>query len=310
MNSRWRLNLVLLILVSVLVLLAVYEPGKKAPVVQPITPLLISDIDRIGIKYGDSDIQFRKQATHWIITAPVKTVASQLRINGLLELAGAHSFASFAVAPEDLEKYGIGKGQITFNDTSIRFGDVEEVNKRRYVYVNNKVHLIVDSYYHQLITDVTSFVSTRLLPPDSKIASLGLKPLKQPYLKLQRAAGERWRVLPDSVLASADQLNQLIDTWQTGTALYVSKATAAPSAGTIDISLVSGKTLAFQIIRTEPDEFILRRPDIGIDYHMLAETRKQLLQLPALENNTPEDIRHDNDLGQGSTDSSRDAAKK
>ncbi|GMR07220.1 MAG: hypothetical protein BMS9Abin26_0222 [Gammaproteobacteria bacterium] len=300
MNTRWLLNLVLLILVSVLVLLAVYEPGKKVPIVRPITPLIISDIDRISIKRGDSDIQFRKQATHWIITSPVKTVASQLRINGLLGLAGAHSFASFEVAPEDLKKYAIGKGQITFNDTSISFGDVEEVNKRRYVYVNNKVHLIVDSYYHQLITDSTSFVSSRLLPPDSKIASLGLKPVKQPYLKLQRTADDRWRVLPDSVLASAEQLNQLINTWQTSTALYVSKASAAPSAGTIDISLVSGETLAFQIIKTEADEFILRRPDIKVDYHMLAETRKQLLQLPALEN----------DPAQGSTDSSRDAANK
>jgi hypothetical protein len=281
MNCRWLLNLGLLVLAGVLVLLVIYEPGKQPAVITPLTTLTPDNIQRINIdNKASGSIRLQKRNGTWYLLEPYQVPANRLRMDGLLSLAETRSFAAFTVNESELDKYGLDKpkGSIQLNDVTIYFGDTEEVNKRRYVRINDMVHLIADTFYHQIITDATSFASTELLPPGSqpKIINLG-------NLVLRRQDDGSWDLQPDQV-ASADQINQLVQAWQQAAGVYVKPASDKEAIRDIKIELADGQSIAFQVL--QGDDFILRRQNLPLQYHMVEAQRQQLLTLPSAASTT------------------------
>ncbi len=280
MTTRGLLNLLLLLGVAALAAVAIYQPGI-APTPPPvkITALTPQQISRIHIERPGKDaITLQKLDGHWRITEPQQLPADDGHVNSLLRLVQETSQARFPAKPEDLHKYKLDKPavRLTLNDQVFAFGDIDPINGRRYVQIGNTVHLTTDMYFYQLDADMPSFVSTHLLPDKASINALTL-----PDIALTHDAQGHWQVKPDKPGLSADAIQTLIDAWHNTTALWVKKYVKGNAQGSITVQLKDpAQELHFDIMARQP-ELILARPDLGLQYHLSAESAKALLELPA-----------------------------
>ncbi len=102
-----------------------------------------------------------------------------------------------------------------------------------------------------------------------------------PDIALTRDAQGHWQVQPDKPGLSADAIQTLVDAWRTTTALWVKKYAQGSAQGSITVQLKEpAQELHFDIMARQP-ELILARPDLGLQYHLSAESAKALLELPA-----------------------------
>jgi hypothetical protein len=199
-------------------------------------------------------------------------------VNSLLRLVQETSQTRFPAKSEDLHKYKLDKPSVrlTFDDNVFAFGDIDPINGRRYVQLGTTVHLITDMYFYQLDADLPSFVSTHLLPDSASINALSL-----PDLALTRDAQGHWQMQPDKPGLSADAIQTLVDAWRSTTALWVKQFAPGSAQGRITVQLQEpAQELHFDIMATQP-ELILARPDLGLQYHLSAESAKALLELNA-----------------------------
>ncbi len=288
MKSRTLLNLALLVLTGIAALVAVYLPGLTKPVSPTVLTTLQPDqVKEIQIlRPGQPDIRLVKQATGWIMTSPYKLPANGMNVRPLLDdILQSHSQAQLAAGDHDLGKFQLAKPavRLRLNNTEIAFGDIEPLAQRRYVLVKDTVHLISEAVYDRLIADPITWVSSALLPPGSKPVGLDL-----PELKLIKQTDGRWNLTPPAPDVSADVINQLIEEWTHAQALQVKPYEKGAAQGEVQVYLQpSGNPLGFKIIQRTP-EFILARPDAGVQYHLTPELAERLLKLPLPEAPTPQ----------------------
>ena len=282
MNSRVILNLVLLLVVAGLILVVYLQPGvekeAKPPTLLSIGP---DDVNRIEIKPASKDaITFAKKGSEWRIVSPLDARANTFRINALLRLTHTPVRKQYDVAPADLAKFKLDKplGVIQLNDIKIAFGDSESINHYRYVMVDGKVYLTTDSYFQNLQTSLASYVDTRLLAPDSKIAAIEL-----PDMTIKTGDKGEWLVHPEQTDMTVDAPQTLVDEWKEAQALRVSGYQGDTSQGTIKITLEKHtKPLEFQVLERDP-ELILGRDDIKMRYHISDEQADKLMHLEVKE---------------------------
>ncbi|MEO5702434.1 MAG: DUF4340 domain-containing protein [Gammaproteobacteria bacterium] len=282
MNSRTLLNLALLILVGVGAMVVVYLPGLEKPAAQvALTTLNPTQVTRIQIlRSGQPEIQLVKQGQGWIMTAPFKLPANAEHVGSLVALAQAPSLERFAVKPQDLDKFKLAEPRVRLrlNDTEIAFGDTEALAQRRYVLVGDTLHLVNEMVYDKLNATPTMWVSTMLLPPDSKLRELAL-----PGMALIQQADGHWNLTPHTTDVSMDAINTLIDEWTRAQALQVKPYESATAQGTVVMRLqASENPVSFEITARVP-ELVLARPESGVQYHLPAELAERLLKLPLPE---------------------------
>lgn len=282
MNKRNLLNLGLLLLIGLLVLLVIYEPGIEPPQEKP--PLL--DIDREAVntirieRQGQETVALhRDESGNWNLTAPVAIGASDFRISSLLRITEQKSLSSFPADSERLAQYGLDSPQatLTLNDkVKLAFGHNSPLDQRRYVQINDQVHLINDTLYYHLIGNFTTFVRQELLPPGISLTALSLPGLTVRWQE------ERWQVEPKPASFSADQVTRLIDAWKLASAVQV-KPYDGKEGETITIEpRGEGGPLTFLLTARSPD-LVLARPELGIQYHLAESSGEGLLMLRPLE---------------------------
>lgn len=287
MDKRNLLNLGLLLLIGALVLLVLYEPGIEKPAENPSLLSLQDDaIQQIRIQRENQPdiLLLRQNDGRWWMEQPIRHRVAAQRMTSLLRISQLRSLSSFAITGRELADYRLNKPHVrlTLNDdVHIDFGGSTPLDQRRYVRLNNTVHLISDTLYYHLIGDATTFLDKQLLDDKLSIRTLSLPSL---LLKWQ---DEKWQLTPQPENFSADQIGRLIDNWRFAAALeikvYDGKGGTALQIGFDD------KAFELELLLTahEPD-LVLARPDIGIQYHFDASSAKQLLQLPSEETPEPE----------------------
>ncbi len=278
MNRRNLLNLGLLAFIGLLVLLVAYEPGIEKPTELPnLLQLNKDDVKQIAIhRDGQQDIKLQRQADDkWQVTSPLQYPANQYRVDSLLRVTTTRSLGSFAAEPQKLAAYNLAEPQVSLTlngDTTITFGGSTPLDHRRYVLVNDRVHLIGDTLYYQLIGNTPTFLRKQLFDAGIRIEAITLPELS---VKWQN---ERWQLSPEPETFSADQVTQLLDNWRLASALEIRAYDKTPGEK-ITIK-VSGQEPQLELLLTsrEPD-LILARPDLGIQYHFDASNSEKLLQL-------------------------------
>ncbi len=282
MNKRNLTNLGLLAFVVVLVLLVVLEPGIEE-VEKPILLLNIekSAISKFSIKRdGQEDVELIKRAdSNWWMEKPVKHAAEQFRIDSLLRIATTKSLSRFTAGEEKLAGYQLDKPRVvlTLNDNiELAFGGSTPLDHRRYVMVDNKIHLITDTLYYHLIGSFPTFLRKQLLDEGVTIESIQLPELRIAWEE------NRWQATPQAEAFSTDQITALIDNWKLASALEI-KAYDGKTGEKISFGL-KGQNSALELLVTsrEPD-LVLASPVQGIQYHFDATSTDKLLQLPQME---------------------------
>jgi len=282
MNTRTLLNLGLLALIGLLVLLVIYEPGIEEPAPTPtLLQLDKASISSIAIQRDSQpDVELVKDGNgKWWMEQPVHHAADSYRIDSLLRITELKSQSSFAADEKRLVEYQLDKPRATLTlngETTLAFGGSTPLDQRRYVMVNDRVHLTTDSYYYHLIGSFPTFLRKQLLDEGSSIEALTL-----PGLELNWQDG-RWQLSPEPEGFSADQVTRLIDNWKLASALEIKPYDGKPGE---KVALkLAGVEQPLELLLTarEPD-LILARPELGVQYHFDAASAETLLQLPSIE---------------------------
>ena len=277
-RTRVLINLGLLALVTVLAALAL-RPGSETPE-DRLTDIEPAAIERIRVETGEQPpVVLERRGDEWWLTEPWEISASERRIEDLRDFATTRSFARYAAADLELDRYDLDPPRIRLwlNDTLIELGKTNPVNRQRYARVGDTVHLIDDTRTYLLSSTVASYLGPRLLPRDAAIERIEL-----PNLVVSRDPAGGWR---SDAQVSSDQLQALIDAWSEAQALWAREldAPADPAWPRVTITLADGRRLDFAVAGTDPD-LVLARPDLGIAYTLPGDTAARLLEArPAVE---------------------------
>ena len=276
MSKRLLVNLLLLVVVAILAAIAIYEPGiEKSKAEAVLTDIYPDAVNEIVIEQPDAKrIRLLKEDSGWQLEEPIAARANSFRIDSLLQIARAKSYASYPVQGMDLPRYELQppKGQVSLNGTVIRFGGTEPIEHRRYVLVNDRVHLIADSHYYQSQLTLPALVDNALVPPGRTLRALHL-----PGVEIQHLSDGKWKASGDKQKVSMDDINIMLDEWRQARALDVSAYENDSAIGQIRLDFTDGSSLTYELLSNGPD-WILGRRDIGMRYH-LSETEAGQLWL-------------------------------
>ena len=283
MTSRLWLNLALLLLLGILLLVVVYEPGKKVePPPTKLTQLTPETVTHVHLKRATGkDIELVKESDdQWWMNNPYYLPANNFRVQSLLRLTQADSLSSHPLKDLQPATYGLDKPRavVTFNRTTqIKFGNTEPLQHRRYVQIGELLHTVLDTFYYQAAGDPTNYLSYNLLPPTVEITKLAL-----PDLQLVRQDGQ-WQRTPPHADQSADASIELINHWQHAQALELRATDIKDGKADIKIFIAGqAEPIRFRLLQTEDETSLIRLGD-GLQYIIANEVHQRLLSLPVSE---------------------------
>jgi hypothetical protein len=270
----------MVIVVVVLILFIIYEPGIKKPEHTLLTDELgIGQVNKITLqRNGKEIVKLEKQQLGWHIIEPFQLAANDIQVYGLLSILKENSFSQIISKDEELDKFGLKNPavRLSLNNKEISVGTTDPINFRRYVLIDGTIHLINDAIYRYLSMEATRFISYALLPANKDIIEIDL-----PHTKLSKDNEDtHWTVSPDSTL-SADDINMLLDSWRHARAIEINSWSTANSTDNetndlINVRFADQTGLIFTIISTETD-LILGRKDAGIKYRLPGKLKGILL---------------------------------
>jgi hypothetical protein len=275
-RSRLLLTLSLLVAATGLALFLILGGNKKPEQTDlQLTSIAPNTINKIRIiRNGQDDIHFEKQAGRWMMQSPYQFRASDLRINTMLKLLGAHSYAQFNSKDIQLSRFMLDKPQVSieFNGARIDFGDTSPLEDRRYVRYHDMVHIINDVLFQQLQAPAYYFLNTRLLPEDAAITAILL-----PGHAIRTHQGV-WTVDPADHF-KADTIVELANAWRNADAIFISKNEDTAQHESVRIEMDKNNPIEFSIVHELP-QLVLARPDLGIQYHLGDYDARRMLLHP------------------------------
>ncbi|MCK4743466.1 MAG: DUF4340 domain-containing protein [Sulfuriflexus sp.] len=280
MNARLLLNLSLLVGVIAIGVFIANSPDKNEADIIRLGGPDISEIKNIFIQSdGLADIQLQQTTdNNWLMTQPYKVKANSTPINEILKLTKAISHSRFSAVGKNLRDYDLqpARASLHFNDDEYVFGNIEHINKRRYLLKDNTIHLVTDLFYHRLRTNTESFISPQLVPDDVKITSL-----KLPELELNKSAQGEWMISGNKSSKNnipTDAIQTLLDHWQHKRAIQILPAKPTDSTKEIFITFSDDSKIRFTLVQSNK-ELILIRADLGFQYHLPVSAANDLLTL-------------------------------
>lgn len=164
MQSRQLLNVVLTLTALALgTWLWFTTPATPQQGSMPLSKLDPEAIQHIQVQRpGKPDLVLQRSGQAWQITAPLQAPASQFRISSLIALAQAPVISTVDMAPD---KAGIRQEpesvNVKLDDQLFRFGDVNPLDRSRYVEHGGSIYLIEDTLYPQLLQAADFFVEAQ-----------------------------------------------------------------------------------------------------------------------------------------------------
>ncbi|MEN9460846.1 MAG: hypothetical protein RIS84_866 [Pseudomonadota bacterium] len=285
MRQRWLLNLGLLLLIIGLgVIIWQLPPAQtKTQETLKLTTLDPLQVQHLRVERVEQEpIEIKKTQGVWQILSPLQLPAHDFRIQAILQLLSTRNYRKLDASQVKLSELKLAPAPISvqFDDLVMEFGDQSPMNEHlRYLKIKSDIYLLSDSVHHFLNGDAVLLANLSPLGNSAKLNELQL-----PNLHLQLKEG-RWSSLKpvDNTLnGGADALNTLVETWEHLQALSVKRYHPNPNLppqGEINLGLQNQAALNFKIISQTP-EFILARPDKGVEYHFSQHQLSKLMNLP------------------------------
>jgi len=226
----------------------------------------------------------------WALTAPFRLPADPAVVAALLaDLASARAAARYPAsalkpavvgldAPSLLLELAAAMDPQGAGAARYAFGGTEPIDNRRYVQHGDEVLLLDELLYYRLSQGWSNLADKRVLPRDARITRLEL-----PGIVVSVDAAGKRTLVPDDPSISADALTQLLDAWTRQSAMELKP---------LDPELVAQATLRVTLAGLEPplefkvlqstEGLRLGRADLGIEYSLPSESRRELLTLPRL----------------------------
>jgi len=272
MLKKNLLNLFLLILFTSLATI-IYFSKEESVELDKLTNTDAESVSNITIRHNGTISKIKKlHENYWEINQPINIAANNFRISSLLKLLSAPVHKRYNDDEIDLTKIGLADSatEISFDDISIRFGDINPVTNLRFLAYGKHVYTIEDVYYPLLSSNFGTLVSLQLLPSNITIEKLIL--LNQTIAKDGQG---RWQ---SNLARSADAISETLTDWRTIQAFGVHTYLKREDLGEVFIYTEQReKPIRFLITDIDP-WLILARPELGIEYHLDISAYNKLLK--------------------------------
>jgi hypothetical protein len=154
------------------------------------------------------------------------------------------------------------------------FGGTNPLSQDQYLGTGDSVYL-VSAYYASLVPRASERVLTHSLFNESEKA-VGFKFRD---FSVEQKDG-KWTLAPrpssDREAPTQDDLNRWADDWHYASSLVTQPWSGKPTSDRVEVKLADGKTIAFVVVRREP-ELILARPDEKLRFQFSGEMTRRLL---------------------------------
>lgn len=280
MKNRWLLNIGLALLIGALVLVNIYQPGKKQePEGTPLTRLAPQELRQIRlVRPQQTPVVLEKIGETWRLSTPRSARANEVRVNELVQLTNTRVKVRFPAVPTELPKYGLDNPLVTvfLNDHEIRFGGMHPLESQLYVWHDGQVALVPAATLRAASAPVNDFLSASLLEDKTKPVAFRL-----PGFSLKQNEQGAWVRTPELKELGSDAVNRFVDEWRFARALSVAPYSGKPVKERITLNLADGgnaKILELGVLAREP-EFIVYRKDEGLQYHFPADIGARLMHI-------------------------------
>jgi len=277
-NSRTVLNLALVLAVAVLAAVVYLQPGlQEEPVGKLLTTLNQQQVKEVRLSNEQGQVVLQRGGEEWSLQTPLAIAANKFRVEQLLHWFTASSVQSYAAAGLDLAKFGLDRPQAVLiaDGLELRFGNLDPLNHRRYLLLNDTVHLVAESELTAPLSPWNYFVSPLIVPQGAQIKALAIPGLGE------IVQGEKgWHYSGKTPPASADLMQMVVDGWRSARALSVEPAALGEAHEQVVISFADDRPpLMLTLIRGDTD-LVLVADNLGIEYHLGIEQGEALLKWP------------------------------
>ena len=131
----------------------------------PITTADASSIHAIEIKQADGILRLNKSSDQWLVSGTLTLPADEYRVKEILRLLSLPSDTQYAASEVDLAELGLDPATtlVTFNDVDVALGATHPLDQKRYVLVDNTVHLVDSFQVPTLTVESSELVSKKLI---------------------------------------------------------------------------------------------------------------------------------------------------
>lgn len=309
MRKSRAINLVLFIMIVALGLIVWLDPfPPETPKYSPLTAIDPADVVKISLlKSGNTAFSVTKQigdsSSGWQISEPLQIPANPLKINQLLNLLNTNSLRQYRIKSNNLAKLGLARPawEIVFqtkvmppsgqssqgaqdsNTITIGFGKTEPVEQKRYVLVNNTVHLINDRVSQFNFGTPLMLANLDILPVDKSVKEVHL-----PNKVIRRVDGQWQSSSPSERNMSQSAYKKFIDEWRYAQASRVALADNSEitsDATPVTVVLEKAEQPVHFMVESSGQDFIVTNKDWGVRYYLTGGAGEKLLHLdkPAQE---------------------------
>jgi len=233
-----------------------YQPDHRISRLKP------REVTRIAIQTADHALTLVRVDGAWQIESPISWFANNINVERILDILNSPADSKLPGDEIDLASLGLKfpRAVLRLNDTELSFGETNNIGARRYVLIDDTVHLIADRHLPFLQQGITGLVDRRLIPPAMSMRSLELA-----SVSLTRNESGQW--LANEANLTPDQAEKIIANWQTLEARHLQKYDSGntPSRKLV-IGLDNGGKIEFYLMSIAP-EVVIARADLGIQYH-------------------------------------------
>lgn len=267
-SSRILLNISLAIVIAALSV-AVYLSSENKETTPKISQLTPASIHSIRIEYNQQITELTRQDGQWEIIKPVAVDADEFRTKAIINIASAGSQTAYQIEKTDLKKYSLDppKATLSLNQQTFLFGTVSPVNNKRYVYSNEKLFLIDDTFYPLITSGFKNLMRRQLFPADEKISEIRFD-----KSRIYKNKNGSW--ISDQYPISADDLKRYVDNWTHIQAYAVQNATPPYSGKKFEIK--SDKRTMVLYLQDTGTNTVVINPELNLAYQFDIRASKSL----------------------------------
>ena len=275
LSKRWLINGLLFLVIGTSAVIGYRDQDRSTPKIgTAITSLNPVNVNEITIQIANNVTRLHKLDSLWMIKSPLQWPANNVAVDRILGVLLSRSEASISAAEIDLSEIGLltPKAILSFNNTQIKFGTSNNIGERRYLMLDDRIHLVDDLHFPLVTQELSALIDRHLLPP-----SIALQSFKISGKHLLRVEDNSWKLRSPADI-STQQLTNLVNNWQNLEAPVVKiyKPAGIPLEK-IQAGLSSGFDIEFLLISIKP-ELVIARPDLGFQYHFSEKLYPQLFK--------------------------------
>lgn len=284
------INLILFFVIVVLGLIAWLDPFAPAPPeFSELTSVKSESVRKISLlKAGTVAFSLEKLKippnSAWHLVQPLQISANPMKVKQLLNLTRTNSLRQYQIKSEHLAKLGLAKPawEIVFETTDgantvIGFGKTEPISQKRYVLVNNTVHLINDRVSQFNFGSPLMLANLDILPVDKSVKEVHL-----PDRVIRRVDGQWQSSSPAEKSVSQSTYKEFIDEWRYAQASRVALADKSEQnidAKPVTVFLEKAEQPIHFMVESSGQDYIVTNKDWGVRYYLNGNLGEKLLHI-------------------------------